>query len=842
MPRFGLSFQDAPLMSPPPSREPAGPSFSTPSFHGRSSPSSASPATGTNPARAKDQQTGVRLSCLSPGGKQWHSIVFKDGKYVLLSRVVEEAGDMVQQSSSETIPFLIETVLPKVFQRSFGIDAPIELLCVEAEGKEFTRINERQNDSRIGMPRLCVYSQKAVFLLQAAFDPETLLPDTPAAKGEIVSVKEPFEQFLLQSDYSTCVVRVRAAPQRWLGQPIHSPAGCVMMLSWDRSNNEFHLATLESNGSVKDPTFSFGQENVLGSQERIVDFCFGQSSGLSLLSSISILLLKANGNILAASPFVFDGSLVPTAKLQETKDFLETELSKLDRTDPKWRQCRAAQQYLSDVFPMSDRRTHFVTAKTISRSRRETAAAWPIRLQGPILFHSDDSDGSSDPEALSIETFGSSDLVGFAVIAQQGKVDIGVTSPTTVLPRFALESRNDTFAIDDEVFHYSTWVEKIDLGLEDSGAIPTSLCSDRNFDSILHVLTSTVVASISSNCVRDASLQVRGVRSAMDRTSTAWSCLEQPSLDSNIQGMVTISDDVAGHKLLVQLSDGSFQEINVSEEKASHELEMAKGKNPTALALLEAPSTPQSRQANMTLRAMEATPPFHEAVAPLIEKINAGLRSMGKIVDSNTSYDKISSDKLAVVASIQKRCENDVVVPLVGLAEVVKTRRAALQTMLQQQTQQVHKLMEMKKELETRNAAIRKSLETAETNLTNLRHRITAAGEASKYLAPTMTVAEVEFGRFMDQMEAKAEKWEKRVAELTATVRQQCKSMKGTVAPTDSVDYEMVGDLRKVSADTERRLKNTRQDLKETELKLHAVLRKAGLEAPNENVPSNINL
>uniref|UniRef100_A0A7S2Y6L5 Uncharacterized protein n=1 Tax=Entomoneis paludosa TaxID=265537 RepID=A0A7S2Y6L5_9STRA len=833
MPRFGL-FQDEPSSTPVQKRRSEDTSF-TPTYTSQS-PLTPTPGTG---ATSKTIPSSVSLCCLSPEGKQWHSIVYNQGKYLLLSRRIEETGDLVQQQDS--IPTLVETVLPPALQQSFAVDAPMELICVAAEGTELTHLNARHNDQRIGLPQLCVYSEKAVFILQAAFDPSlqrTREIEGSLVRGEIVSVKEPFEQFFLESNYATRVLRVRAAPQRSMGNVIYSPAGCLAMLTEDRPNHEYHLSSLEANGQVKRPTFSFRLEQVLGTKQRVVDFCFGQSNGLPLLSSMSILLLKASGDVMAASPFVFNGALVPRAKLDESIEFIQTSLSRLDRSQPKWRQLRAVQQYLSDVFPQADGRTHFVTAKCLPRSREDqSAAAWPLQLQGPFLFRNESE--NSDPDALTIEPFGVSDLVGFAVAGKQGNVDFGVTSPTTILPRFALESRNDRFALDDDIFQCSAWVEKVSLGLEDSETGTMALYRDPNFDSIVHVVTNSIVASVSTNVVRGASVQIRDARQIEPKTA-AWSCMEQPSHKISIQGVVAVADDVSGHKLLVQLSDGGYQDVNVSEAKASHDLELVKAKNPTALALLEAPTTPQAAQANATLKQLESTPPFHETVAPHIEKINKGLASMGKVVGSETTYDKVSPEMLAVVASIQERCENDVVLPLVELLKLLKSRRAALRTFVDQQSQQVGKLIAMKKEMEERNVRIKESLEAAEGNATALKERIMAAHEASQGLAPTMTEAELEFCRFVEHMDTKANNWEIQIKEMGESIREQCKSVEGKTAPSDNIDTEIVEDLKKVSADTGRRVVSARQSLKETEQRLHAVLRRAGLEAPSENVPSNI--
>ncbi|KAL7575745.1 hypothetical protein ACA910_003077 [Epithemia clementina (nom. ined.)] len=614
------------------------------------------------------------------------------------------------------------------------------------------------------------------------------------------------------------------------------------MLTEDRANNEYHVVCLESKGQIKRPTFSFGLEQITGGMNRIVDFCFAQSTGLSLLSSLSMLLLKASGDVLAASPFVFDGTLVPRLKLQETMDFLHVGLQKLERSQPKWRQYRAAQQFLTDVFPLSDRQTHYVAAKTSSRCHAENASAWPIRLQGPIIFRNEQEEfSSSDVSYAAIENFGRSDLVGFAVGDTEGRIDFGVTSPTTLIPRFAFESRNDAFALDDVIFQSSAWVERVGLGLESSDALSLTLHQDPNFDSILHFVSNNLVASINSNCIRCAISRIQDSDSTLQVSTDAWGNLEQPSLHSSVQGIVSCADSVAGHKLFIQLCNGHFQAVNVSHKKASRDLQKLQGNGLAFRGLsLGDPLDSNVQNGRRTSDALGSNAPFHD-VAPLqIAKVNKGLASLAKLGGTHTRCDEINPEMLAIVAAIQERCENEVVLPVLELAKMVKKRREALQTLIKNQTDQITKLLEVRKEIELRNVRIHEALVAAEANALHLKDRANAAHEACKDLLPTVTEAELEFFHFVELMDARVKIWEANFRELVNKVRERCEALAGESIPDGVLDSEVTKDLRKITDDTGRRLINTRQALKETEHRLHAVLRKAGIEAPSENVPSNI--
>ena len=857
-----------------------------------------SSATGaTPPSKPPAPSHSVNLSFRSPEGRQWHSLVrtkhstTNKEKYVIWSRRCPDETDQHRSSSSSGMmipPPLIETILPATIQKTLAVDPPLAMICIAAEGSDLAKlptISSRTNSNSntritlIGLPRLCIYTATAAFVIQAGFDPyaaaeqqDTQAHRYGAVPGMVVAVQEPLERYLLQCQQQQRILRIRPAPQRYLGNAVHSPAGAMLVLTHDTHHqNEYHLVSVEHTSRLKEPVCSVRVEAEM-EENRIVDFCFGQSQGLALLSSMSVLLLQASGNVLAASPFVFDGTLVPRAILQESLDFLQTGLERMDRTQPQWRQYRAAECFVREVFAPTSQHAHFVTARVAaSTASRDTATLFPVQLQGPILFQTDDADNNQDSQqqqhdhqAVTIEPFGSSDLVGFCVATQSGRVDFGITAPTTILPRFALESRNDTYALDDQVFQHSAWVERLDLDLEtktsdavnhyySSSKIPGSLAllKDPNLDSVMHVVTPSLVASISTNTVRAASVLVREGQSRMEPSTHVWSYLEQTSSSSpsfSVKGVVALADELSGHKLIVQMSQcDNIQEFNVSEEKATQEMHaiMANSspqKSSRALLLLEGPGTPATETAQATLRNLEAIPPFHQTAMPHVEKVNRGLAKMAKLVGSDTKYTEITPDILAVAAAIQQRCEEEVVVPAMELASVTKTRRTALQKVIEEQTAQIQTLLKMRDEMEARNAKLQASLAAAEENAQTLRERTAAARDKCNALVPTVTEAERAYFQFVEAVQIKSEKWEAQVQETTKTIREQCAKWNAhsPVLTSNMLDETLSANMGKIHADTERKLVNTRQTLKETEQRLHAILRRAGLEAPSENVPANV--
>ena len=834
MPRFGISDN---LFSTPETRRISGPISEEKEY-------SPSPSSWTTPKSQGQDPKSVRLSCLSLEGRQWHSILRKQGRYVLISRVVEESGDQVQHTSLQ-VPPILEAILPKSIQDALALDPPLEIFCVEAEGTEMTKLKLRYNDKRVGLPRLCVYSNSSLFVIQAAFDSEKMNnydhSHGAVVPSEIVSVTLPFQEFLLRNGYSTRILRARPAPQRSTGHSVHSPSGCLTVLTEDRAVFEYKLLSLESNGQVKEPVFSFRVEQTTDGSNRIVDFCFAQSNGLSLLSSLSILLLKASGDVMAASPFVFNGTLVPRLKLEETMEYIRSTLGKLDRSQPKWRQYRAASQYLIDVFPRTDRKTQFVAAKTARRYEQEHASAWPLQIQGPILFKSGHEESDSDIHYSAIENFGKSDLVGFCVASSEGRVDIGVTSPTTIIPRFSLESRKDSFVLDDVVFQSSAWVEKVALGLEGPDTQSISLYQDPNYDSLIHFVSNSLVASITSNCVRCAGARVR--EGPTPKISTdAWNYMEHSTDNFNVQGVVAFGHAVSGNQLLIQLANGHVQNVNVSQKKESRELGIVQATNPTSQALLEGPlaASTEYQTMNRVSEELRRNPAFHEWAPMQIAKVNKGLASMARIVESETKHDEISPEMLAVVASIQERCENEVVLPVLELAKMIRIRREALPQVLEEQKAQIMKLMEARKEIERRNARIRETLATAETNARNLKSRTNAALAACKDFVPKVTAAETQFFRFVELMEVKAEGWENDASGLRETIQQNCSSVASSSIPDCLLSEDLLSDLKKIASDTGIKLTTARQTLKDTELKLNAVLRQAGMEAPTDDAPTQV--
>jgi hypothetical protein len=858
--------------------------------------------------------SSVCLSCLGSDGKSWHSLVRdrNSGLYMIESNLIaswsadEEQDDNEQQDTNAVV---ILTPLPQLCQSVFRVDAPCEILCVEGGGgldkkkrERYNKYKEEDSSSEeqpqfASLASLCVYASRAVFLLDIVYSPKAGVVNNADTEipGRVRSMTEPFERHLLDAGYSARIVRVRAAPQRndaasgdtgrTLGVAVHCPAKCLAMLTEDResSSNLYQLALLESNGVTVQVPLTLSTEHHL-EEERIVDFCFAQCccAGLSLLASLSILLVKASGDVLAATPIVFDGTIVTRMDFQQALEYLKEAKDEWNNIQQqlqnetnnqseaqqqqqqlqaaaKWRQCRAAEQYLVDVFPcpsLDARRSYFLTAKTMHAGPEE-AASWPVQIQGPILFHSQlqqEQDTTSDPcLALTIESFGNADIVGFAVGRQQAGVDIGVLSPAVLIPRFQLEARRDTYAIDDDVFRYSSWIERVSLGMDfptynaiSSNARPLRLVRDATVASFLHVVMAPAVCTISTNAAELASRHLMGTMPPINKTTphssqvktNAWTCLTAAS-GKSIQGAV-VTDSANGHTLLVRLADGSTAETNIDEQRYAHDLaSMAASNNAGGKHIASSSGGAASASAQAALDRLDAIPPFYESVQPLVKQIQSGLATMGKIVGSETNCRDIAPDTLAVAITVKERCENQIVLPLMQLQQLTASRRVALQQMAHTLQQELESLLTVVAvDLQDRTQAVCARMRAAEFNALTLSQRSHAAVQASHSLGPVITQAEYDFFKFVDLTQAKCDAWDRKAKGLEARVKKQVESLLDNNIANNSIQLNLdnvdVGRFRTLLDQNGEMLKQSRKRLQETERRIQELVRKAGLQPGNE--------
>ena len=758
--------------------------------------------------RSSGGEETVRLTCLSPDGTFFHCLGSGD-QYIEVQKLPlkQVQGD---RSDIEEPPCRIRTTLPDWVQAALRIDPPLELLCVEGEGLP----RRSEGDPRQRLPRLCVYTKKNAYLLELSYEVPQQGYSGDTVRGSVVSVTQPFEMFL-DSSSSNEILRIRPAPQRHAGFATMCPGASMAALVFNTEFEEYTLFLHHSNGKVVRPLV-FGMEVMVDrSRERIVDFCFVRSNELSIFSSLSVIMVKGSGDMFSASPIVFDGTVVSSSSLRDGLDYLDAILESTDRATAKWRQCRAAQQYLLDVFnPLSSRRERFSTARIVSLAHvKAFAASWPVKLQGPILFCSAADPG---PPARAVENFGDhANLVGIAVGKSGYAVDFAVVSPTCLLPRFSFESDSDARDVDDSVFQLSAWVERLQVKQQDHSVLENSiaLLPDPLVDTLIHYATSRSVVTVSSNIMR--LVGQRQDPASLART-TAWSCLQTSSGGSPLQGILVHRDeDNNVHELVACQADGSTINANLTEQQFIHEVDaLFKGsaQSVQALQLTDGAS-------DDVLTSLESTTPLYESVHDLVEKIKSGMAGMGKIVGSTTNYKDITPDTLAVAVHIKERCDNELVLPLLELKKVVEARREKLLSVLKNQRKQLEALAETEARQKGRMQELVSKIENYESNAATLIERVINVHESCKGLIPKVTEAESEFFKDVERLKERCSYLEAEMHRAKERISSQCASLSEST-PSDSIksiDPEIVRKANAMLNDQSNTIRQIRERLKNVE-------------------------
>jgi hypothetical protein len=682
-------------------------------------------------------------------------------RYVIESRRLPLASEprferrYVNNEDAGDFPKTIRAELPTEIQDNLEIDAPIELLCVEGEQR---RSNYDNNNEPQRLPCLLLYTSKSVFLINITYRHE----NTDVAFGHVSSFEEPLDRYL-HGSMEKSIVRIRKAPQCSKGFAVVSPSLSFAALFENIDTGEYRLVLRHVCGSVTSPLCFTLEETI--EDDRIIDFCFAQSlDELSLFSSMSVLLLKASGDVLSASPIVFNGSIVSKTTLDDSRKYLTDKMESLvDQNSAEWRHVKAASQFLNDVYHQSDNRSQFCTAQVLNQPDR-SAAMWPTKLQGPIVFHSEIDPG---PISVEIENFGGSEcFVGIAIAKIAGKIDFVCLSPTSLLPRFAFESRNDAYELDDALFGHASIVERVDLCLDaNENAAELSTCCvviDPIANNLLHYATQSAVFTISTNIMRITNHQIQGLPVDPTRT-TAWVSLNSSEA---IKGIVVPTDAILGHILYVAFLRKDVALIDVAEATYLHEFD----------ALFQQPIQNDSLYLLENGNAANATPPVYADLHPLVEKIQGGLSNMGRFIGSDTSYNDIGPDTLAVAIQTKERCDSEIVVPLLELRHIVDKHRATIMTTLAEQEVQLREAKDSIKMLQKRMTAVGNRLETARANAILLSERSSATLQTSQTLLPTITHAEYDFFQMLKRMNVKCIQLENYVRKLNDLAISRCES------------------------------------------------------------------
>jgi len=811
--------------------------------------------------------------------------------------------------------------------------------------------NATEGDGRVrSLPLLCLFSLRALYVLRAGYtcSESDCNASTPRREieGQIITLAEPLETYLLSMPGAT-LRSVRPAPQSW-----HPPAGFGEGGSMNRPG-AFAALVDESGGSggggeqalVLCHGFADGAENAGGNgdsceanmavtvpvrhgyeylgpteSDPITDFCFfraptslalgaeataaagspGLGLGLSLFPSLSVLLLSRRGNLYAASPVVFNGSVYPRRSVADAARYLEGEAQRLVRDDPRWRMVRAARMFLDFAFGDAAVTVargcgsdvgggYYATACVAAAASggafdgsptepTEDATTWPVTMQGPLLtLHgaaatSEGEAGENFNDADQLQTEGdyvvlenfpgshSGPLGGIVAVRCSDAGAVASASSSTslafavlpsgpfILPRFAFESPEDADALDGAAGGLGMVVERVDLlddgGEEDYGRSGGSnsdelgrvgltlrgvghkasksvlLIPDSSDPTQVHVVTPYVVNTVRTDAVEVAAGIVTKDAEAIDKMNftkgsfalvptpvhvrsrepktIAWSCIEvaAASMDGPgvgrgrvtgfgvfLMGAAVSQDATLGRVLIVTLSDGSVEAVDLTAAQYLHEasaLATEEEEASSAGALVPAPASLGTKSADLdrAVRAMEALPPLHEVIAPLMKQVATGLAGMGKIVGAATKPSDIDAAGLASVLETKARCEGEVVLPLAELREASSARARLLEEMILSQKEQLDSLRGTALELRNR---LDKSMEhcaAVRDGCEELSGRSTAVLGAARDLAPALTEAEREYAAQLRRYDAQFSKWEGGVERLEEEAARACDAMR----------------------------------------------------------------
>ena len=306
------------------------------------------------------------------------------------------------------------------------------------------------------------------------------------------------------------------------------------------------------NAAARDLPFSCGRT--------ATDFCFlrpgpvAEGSG-DLLATLSILVLRDDGAVFAASPILFDGSVLPRAAVASAASHLEVTAAALwemalsspvsafeqEQLEARTRQCRAARRYLLEAFGLSHspiyQGSYYVSASVVHpRSYSSSsdkvgtlslALDWQPRLQGPLVVPPSNT-AATHPLWRCIEPFGGlagAGIINGFVVARNGADDdepyasqksalihlcFGILpgEGVVLLPRFEVESDADCRALNDLVRGIGAYVERVSINEGDFEANAGGVCHrngasaavaiavDPLDDTMVHVVTPLRIATV----------------------------------------------------------------------------------------------------------------------------------------------------------------------------------------------------------------------------------------------------------------------------------------------------------------------------------------------------------
>ncbi|KAG7359818.1 nuclear pore component [Nitzschia inconspicua] len=771
--------------SPPGGREGVAsftsPSFMTPSPAGLSQQRDPSYSGNTAPSPS----SSVRLSCSSPDGKAVYSLMTtSSGDCFIETHTLPLAGtvEATNVDAYDSKAAIIRTHLPHNVTSALSRYPAMELLCLGGAAPSSTTTHKPQQRGPTSanlMPFLCLYTKKDVFLLKLCYEPN----GSPEAEGTVISVDEPYDDFLM-SNSNANIIRIQPAPQQAKGYATICPPMAMAMLTQDQSTKMYSLTlyhgppppnkfTMES---LTD-SHEFGTEELDDPTERIVDFCFCKSPKLSLLSSLTVAFLKGNGKILFATPIVFKGTVVASAAVTESLDFLAASVQEEQTFSPFFNQYAAAKKFITDAFPNLGRSSFVTTA--FGSSEESMIFEWGVQIQGPLISLPPAAECHEVTEffAKSIVPFGGAgDLVGFAVGYSNETVDIAVASPTALIPRFMFEKPDDAAVLDANLPN-GVCVDRVEFSSDNKPLKDIFLVPDPIMEFVVHLVTPSHIVSVSSNAAQIASNKAwedamketdpnallffspPSKRGDLKPKTTAWSCLDVAFFQGNqnpIVGAIVSSNVEFGHIFVVRLGNGKMTAINLTEKRHLNEMDDLPGK--------------RSVPALQLMGGYAETESLADLIQPLIQKVYDGISNMAQIGGSSTMPEDMTVDVLAGAMSIYERVKKEVYLPLTEMNEHVNVRRAELKHVVQKQLEALEALKEVIGKLREKQYAIQEQMDILYSNSRCLEERSSSALQSCNDLQPTITQAEYDHFQEIKRLDDKTKAWKSQAEILKVKV------------------------------------------------------------------------
>lgn len=575
----------------------------------------------------------VSLSCLSPDSKSLHSLL-RDGTIVTRFLPLHDTSSSAaagsgnsndngngnheefsdNSNSNKSIIKSITTHLPSHMIRSFKIDSPLEIICIDNDTPSKIMTHADKSKTKL-LPLICIYTLSSAFVIQIQYDVQSDAAADAQLNGSILQVQEPFEAHLTTT--SSQIRRIRPAPHSYMYnsntfQTMCNKGAMVMLTSnadvvlfhGYKSINQKHDSQLQLQPEIQFELQSYSETITISatvSSEQtdmtpLADFCFlpsSPSNSHSIWNAISILLSTQNGSLYVLSPIVFHGTVFAQNQIEEGKEFLLEIIDKYEFSPSKGAECRrakAALQFFQDAFVTSTRgggngakNDKYIKANILHHELSTSATMWPVGLQPIYTAQGEDYSGVECMELLSPPSTSGSALADCGmcgvVLARNDSLEyMLIPAGENLIPRYAFESGEDTKYLDGLLCGSAMVMEEVVFGEEDDEVYDGDgdsvsyldrgrkvvLVSDPVDKTMMHRVSEGGVVSVTTNVLSIMEGRLIGITgrstsiSGQDTIKTnAWASISiVKGALKELNGIVISGDAQFGHVLVAVLTDG----------------------------------------------------------------------------------------------------------------------------------------------------------------------------------------------------------------------------------------------------------------------------------------------